>query len=249
MKLRVKATLIHLAGSALVAALCGWLVLGVWYPPPMTTLMGGAVLFGLLVAVDVVLGPALTAVVASDKKPRAELMRDLAVILALQLAALGYGLYTMALARPVVLAFEVDLFRLVAAVDIDKADLSRAPEELRELSWLGPRTLAAVKPSGEAEQLRTIELGLSGIPLAALPEYWRDYSAESAKAWAFAAPIDKLLQAHPDQQQAIESLAKAGSVDASSLRVLPLLARRAEGTVLLAPPDARIVGILLVTLP
>lgn len=244
MSLRLRATGIHLAGSTAVAAIAWWLVFRLWYPAPLDALAGGTTLFMLLVAVDVVIGPALTAVVASGKKPRLELARDLAVILTLQLSAFGYGLYTMALARPVAIAFEVDLFRVVSAIDVDLATLPAAPARLRSLSWSGPKTIAAVKPTDAAEQLRTIELGLAGIALATLPSHWREYAPHSAAAWAAAMPVDLLLKQRPGVAAAVVRIAAQAGVNPVELRTLPLLARRAEWVVLVAAPDARIVGYL-----
>ncbi len=244
MNLRTRAAGLHLLGSLLLAGLAWWLVFRLWYPPPFAELAGGAALFLILVAVDVVIGPALTAVVASPKKPRAELLRDLAVILVLQFAAMGYGLYTMAVARPVAIAFEVDLFRVVSAVDVDETTLSSAPPALRQLSWTGPVVLAAVKPSDPAEQFRTIELGMAGVPLAALPAHWRDYAPSAAKAWAAAQPAAMLIAKQPRQAAAVNAIARAAGVSVNDLRTLPLMARRAEWLALLAAPDARIVGYL-----
>ena len=244
MSLRLRATGIHLAGSTAVAAIAWWLVFRLWYPAPLDALAGGTTLFMLLVAVDVVIGPALTAVVASGKKPRLELARDLAVILTLQLSAFGYGLYTMALARPVAIAFEVDLFRVVSAIDVDLATLSAAPARLRSLSWSGPKTIAAVKPTDAAEQLRTIELGLAGVALATLPIHWREYAPLAAEAWAVAKPVSELLGNGAVAQTDVERIAANAGVATSDLRAIPLLALRAEGMVLLAAPDARVVGVL-----
>ena len=53
------------AGLALVGAV---LVFGVWYPQPYTQLGGGLGLFAILMGVDMVLGPMLTALVASSAK-------------------------------------------------------------------------------------------------------------------------------------------------------------------------------------
>ncbi len=53
---------------AFIAALAAALVFLVWYPSPYSTLAGGTGLFLLIVSVDVVMGPALTAVVASPGK-------------------------------------------------------------------------------------------------------------------------------------------------------------------------------------
>ncbi len=101
---RLRAAAIHLLGSVLVAGIAAFLVFGLWFPGPFLTIAGGAKLFLLVMTVDVISGPALTFVIASAGKPRSEFARDLAVIAVLQLGALGYGLYTMAAARPVAVA-------------------------------------------------------------------------------------------------------------------------------------------------
>ena len=242
--LRFRATVIHLIGSAFVAVLAWWLVSVVWYPDPLTELAGGSALFLILVTVDVVIGPALTAVVADARKGRRELVRDLSVILLLQLSAFAYGMYSMAAARPVALAFEIDLFRVVTAAEVNTQTLAQAPASLRSLSWTGPVTLASVKPTDPAEQLRTIDLGFAGVPLAALPEHWREYAPLASKAWAVAKPVAELLGNRVVAAADIERMALKAGVAQSDLRGIPLLARRAEGVVLLAAPDARVVGIL-----
>jgi len=62
--------------------------------------------------VDVILGPLITLTVFNRSKPRSELVRDLTVVGLIQLAALGYGLWTVFVARPVHLVFEYDRFRV-----------------------------------------------------------------------------------------------------------------------------------------
>ena len=58
----LKAALVHLSGSLLVAVMAASLVFGLWYPYPYRELSGGRDLFFLVVAVDVVCGPLLTLV-------------------------------------------------------------------------------------------------------------------------------------------------------------------------------------------
>ena len=166
------------------------------------------------------------------------------VILLLQLSAFAYGMYSMAAARPVALAFEIDLFRVVTAAEVNTQTLAQAPASLRSLSWTGPVTLASVKPTDPAEQLRTIDLGFAGVPLAALPEHWREYAPLASKAWAVSKPVAELLGNRVVAAADIERMALKAGVAQSDLRGIPLLARRAEGVVLLAAPDARVVGIL-----
>ena len=84
---RVRASLLHLALSALVAATVTVLVLAVWYPTPYHTLSGGLHLLGMMLVVDMVLGPALTFLVYRPTKSHKELTVDFSLIALLQLAA------------------------------------------------------------------------------------------------------------------------------------------------------------------
>ncbi|MDO9315971.1 MAG: TfpX/TfpZ family type IV pilin accessory protein [Burkholderiaceae bacterium] len=239
---RFKAASLHLLASGAVAALSAALVFLIWYPPPYDTLAGGASLFVLIVSVDVVLGPALTAVAASPGKSRSSLLRDLAVIVAIQLAAFGYGLYTMALARPVLLAFEVDRLRVVTAADIDATTLTQAPVGLQSLSWIGPRLIAAPKPIDPAEQMSAVQLGLAGVDLSMQPKYWRDYASQADAVWRVARPVSVLLAKYPQLAPDVAAIARSAGQPPAALRFLPLMSRRASWVSLVASPGAQVVG-------
>jgi len=241
---RLRAAGLHLALSATVALIASLVVFLVWYPSPFAGIAGATHLFLLLVAVDVAMGPALTAVAVSPGKPRAELKRDLAVIVALQLAAFSYGIYTVALARPVALVFELDRMQLVSAADIDPESLAQAPVALRALPWSGPRLLAVVKPTDPTEQFNVIQLGLGGVALAALPRYWRDYPSQAVAAWNAARPASDLLKHYPNSVNDVARMAKAAGVGVPDLRFLPLQARRSESVMLLAAEGNKVVGFL-----
>ena len=235
---------LHLIASAAVAVLAAAVIFLLWFPSPFAVIAGGAELFLLVMSVDVVAGPALTFVAASPGKPRKALSRDLAMIAIVQLSALAYGLYTVSLARPVVVAFEVDRFRVVSAAEIDPASLGESSPEFRSLSWTGPRQLAAVKPIDPAQQLRSIDLGLAGVDLSMEPRNWRPYASEAARAWRTAKPIQAVIQKYPQTRVDVESFARETGQPASALRYLPLQARKTIWTAVLAEPGARIVGYL-----
>lgn len=107
---KFRAAGIHLSVSLAVAALAAWLVFGLWYPYPYREISGGRELFMLVTAVDVVLGPLMTLVVYNRTKSRREKLLDFSVIGALQIAALCYGLWTVAQSRPVHMVFGYDRF-------------------------------------------------------------------------------------------------------------------------------------------
>lgn len=239
---RFKAASLHLLASAFVVALSAVLVFWVWYPPPFAAMAGGSSLFVLIISVDVILGPSLTAVVASPGKERTTLMRDVIVIVIVQLAAFGYGLYTMALARPVALAFEVDRFRVVTAADIETASLAEAPLALQTLPWTGPRLIAAIKPTDPAEQMKALELGLAGFDLSMQPKYWREYAPLADAAWRAARPVPVLIAKYPQVADEVARIAKEVGRPSQALRFLPLMSRRDSWVTLVAEPGARVVG-------
>ena len=176
---RLRASGVHLGASVVVAALAAWLVFGLWYPYPYREISGGRDLFLLVVAVDVVIGPLITLMVFDRRKPWGELRRDLAVVAMLQVAALGYGTWTVAAARPVHLVFELDRFRVVHGVDVPQELLGREPPAVRALPWTGP-TLIAVRPFRDAtENLEVTMAALGGVHIGARPDFWQAYDAAS----------------------------------------------------------------------
>ena len=233
---RVAAVAAHLVLSALVCGLCGWVALRWLYPGTYARMAGGTQLFWMIFAVDVTIGPLLTFVVFDTKKPRADLVRDLAVIAALQCAALAYGAYTLYAARPVALVFEVDRFRLLSPVAILESELPEAPPAFRTLPrgevWmLGARRAA----DGGQERLQAIELALSGYDLAQRPSYWRDYAELKSLALSASRPVDGLVRMQPDARAQVDELAAQARFDPALARFLPVAAHRGEWVAILSP--------------
>src|SRR5689334_16943960 len=65
-----RAALVHLGLSALVGLATAAIVFGLWFPFPYRNLAGGQHLFLVLVGVDVVCGPLLTAILFNPLKSR-----------------------------------------------------------------------------------------------------------------------------------------------------------------------------------
>lgn len=241
---RVRATAIHLLGSLTVATLAAIVIFVFWYPPPYAAIAGGIGLFVLLGAVDVVLGPVLTAVAANPAKRRGAFRRDVAIIVFVQAVAFAYGMHTVAVARPVHLVFEVDRLRVVTAVDFDAEDLAEAPPHLRSLPWSGPTLIAAIRPTAPDEVLRTIDSAMAGVDISMMPRYWRDYGVQADAAWRLARPVPDLLQKHPQAAAGARDIAAKAGQPVEALRFLPLLSRHASWVALVTAPQARIVGYL-----
>src|SRR5215469_16706020 len=95
MKFRLTAFALHLLGSATALILVlGALYLG-WYRWPGWYLSSVLHMVGLVVLVDLALGPTLTFIVATPAKAARVLARDIGIIVTVQIAALIYGTVTL----------------------------------------------------------------------------------------------------------------------------------------------------------
>ena len=177
MNTRIKAFTLHLAISALIALAVMAVVFYFWYPAPLHTAVGVTQIFLILLTVDVILGPLLTLLVY--KVGKKTLVMDLTVIALLQLAALGYGLWTVAEGRPAWLVFAADRFDLVRVLDIDQRKLDQADLTYRQPSLLGPQWAAAVSPiNAEAKSDILLESIFSGVDIAQRPNLYQPLDSQ-----------------------------------------------------------------------
>lgn len=172
MPARITAFLLHLAASGLIALLAMLLVFRLWYPAPLHQALGITHIFLLLLLIDVILGPLLTLLTYQVNKKT--LVMDLAVIATLQLAALGYGLWTVAQGRPAWIVYNIDRFDVVTVVDIDPRQLHETKPHYRNAPWTGHRWVGATRPD-DIEQRNDIlfEAALGGSDIAQRPNLYR----------------------------------------------------------------------------
>jgi hypothetical protein len=241
---RLQASSVHLGISLCIAACAALLVFTLWYPWPYREVSGGRDLFLILVTVDVILGPLITLAIFDRRKPVRELVIDLAVIGCVQLAALGYGLWTVAVARPVHLVFEVDRLRVVHAVDIPEELLAQTPSGIVAEPWTGP-TLLAVRPFHDAAEQGSATLAaLEGVQLSARPDLWQPWAAARERILAAAQSIDALKRKLPSQSALVDAALQRLGRDPHRTRYLPMVSRKIGWTALLDAQTADVVGFL-----
>lgn len=239
---RLRSSGIHLLVSLCIAALSALLVFGLWYPYPYREISDGTELFLLVVTVDIVLGPLITFVVFSRRKLRAVLWHDLVVVGVIQLAALGYGLWTVFVVRPVHLVFEIDRFRVVHAIEVDTDLLSRAPAEFQVLPFVGPSLLAVRPFKDEQEEMNVTMAALQGVSLASQPNLWRPFAEARAEVLKAARPAEQLLARFSSQSPAIHMVLKDVGRSPQNTVYLPLVGRKSFWTVFLDPVTAEVVA-------
>jgi hypothetical protein len=176
---RLRAFGFHLLGSAsLLTLVLGGLYLG-WYRWPGWYLAGAQQVAILVAIVDAALGPLSTLIIASPVKPRRVLARDIAVIVAVQVAALVYGCATLWHGRPLYYAFSVDRLQMVQAYDLDSAEvaLGRSRNPGLAPTWHSlPRWIWAPLPDDPQEQKKIMKAAISGGPdVIQMPRYFKPW--------------------------------------------------------------------------
>lgn len=241
---RIRAAGIHFGLSVLIAALAALLVFGLWYPYPYREISGGRELFLIVVGVDVVLGPLITLAIFNPRKSWRELRLDLGMVVLIQLAALGYGMWTVSVARPVHLVFEIDRFRVVHAIDVPADMLDKKPAGIEAMPLLGP-TLLAVRPfRNAAEKADATFAALGGADLGARPDFWQPYPAAKADVLNAAKPVSQLKTRFPAQAAEIDAVLQQAGRDAAGVAYVPMTGRKSFWTVFVDAATAEVVAFM-----
>ena len=95
----------------------------VWFPHALAAASGGLEGLTIVAAVNFVLGPLLTFVIYDIAKSKAQLARDIGVIVFLQLSCLIAGVFVVYEARPLAVVHVFDTFHVLGQADFDAADL------------------------------------------------------------------------------------------------------------------------------
>jgi hypothetical protein len=179
MGFRLRAFGLHLLGSATALTLIlGALYLG-WYRWPGWYLSSVLHVVGIVVLVDLVIGPTLTLVIANPNKHRRTLARDIAMIIAVQLIALGYGAVTLWGGRPLYYAFSVNSLDMVQASDIEDPERKLALKQNPSFAphWYSlPRWIWAPLPedTATAEKIVTGSI-FGGHDVTDMPRYFKPW--------------------------------------------------------------------------
>lgn len=218
----LRAAAIHLILSAVVAALAAVLVFRIWYPNPFRELTGGVQLFLVVVGVDLVCGPLLTWVIFNPLKPRRELVTDVSVVALIQLAALAYGLYSVAVARPIYVVYEVDRFQVVTMADVQPNALRPELGGLHRVPWAGPRIIGVRDPKDAQESISSLDLSLQGIEPSARPDWWQSYEQTKPKVLLRAQPVSVLRAKQPEMAASIDRAVVDSGRAEEDLRWVPM---------------------------
>jgi len=235
---RLKFFLSHLSTSVIIVLFVIWLVFFIWYPSPLATAVGVTHIFLMLLAIDVILGPFLGLLVYKEGKKT--LKFDLSVIILIQIAALCYGVYSIAQGRPVWLAYNVDRIELVRNNEIIQDHVDQAQTQFQHPSWLKPRYVgvAFAKDANQRDNDLFAE-ALGGISIAQKPERYVEIEQVKLKIQQHAQDLALLAQ-YNDKVLVKKILAQYPQANA----FVPLKANAVDMTVLVNRDTAEIIKIV-----
>ena len=247
LKRRINAAGVHFGLSLLLAAIAGVLVFAVWYPHPYWEISGGPKLFLLMTTVDVIMGPLMTFVVFNVAKRRVELFRDLTIIGFIQAAALAYGLWIVAVVRPVHLVFEIDRFRVVHAIEVPAELLDQALPDLQRLPLSGPTLLSIREFKDSNESFESIMAELRGSAISFRPGMWQSYAKAKPQVVHRAKPLSELKKRFPARTDEINSALASWWVTTeekhgTSVGYIPMVGRVGFWTVFIDTKTADIIS-------
>lgn len=176
---RLRFFLGHLTCSISLALFMIGILFFVWYPAPLAHTEGVTKIFLMLLAIDVILGPLLTLLVYKEGKKTLKL--DLSIIIAVQLLAMSYGVYSIAKSRPVWIAQNGSIFQLVRANAVLVEDQAKA--EYRHQGWGKPQWVAVDQTHPQYQRYAEQTL---------VPNLYTPLSAAQSRIAQFAQPLENL---------------------------------------------------------
>lgn len=237
MRCRLRASGLHLGVSLAIAATLVLLVTQVWYPDHLFTLAQGRHIFFTVVACDVVLGPTMTLLVFNVRKPHRELVVDVAIIAAVQLAALGYGVSTLLAARPAYIVYNVGQFNVPLADEMSVGLHDRAGRSTVRVPWIGPKLVGALLPKDPQQRTRLLfAAAFRGGDVYQMTRYFVPYDQVRSEVLAHAKGPAQIAHALGMSPAAVTDAVSATARKRASVKYLPLVVRN---SVALAMVDGR----------
>jgi hypothetical protein len=247
--LRPKAFALHLAGSAIALTLVFGLLYFGWYRWPGWYLAGAVRVALVVVAVDVVLGPLITLIIANPRKPRRELRRDIAMVVVVQVMALAYGALTLWHGRPLYYTFSADRLEMVQAYDLDPKEIALARQSNPRLApyWYSrPRWIWAPLPADadEAQKIVTGSVFGSGKDVIQMPRYFKPWPDALPALGQQLHALGDLKMFTPPEKQALNGKLAALGIAANQPDALPMWGRGRPLLAVIEPASGQVRAIL-----
>ncbi len=248
MKFRFQAFGLHLLASAAILSLTlGTLYLG-WYYWPGWYLADVPRVVAVMAGVDVVLGPTLTLIIATPKKSRRELTRDISMIAAVQLIALIYGAASLWHGRPLYYAFSENVLQMVQAYDLDadEVELARRQNAPYLPHWYSlPRWIWAPLPEDPHERSKIVESAVNGgLDVISMPRYFKRWDDGLPALRMQLKKVDDVAYFSLTEKKRLKERMRASGLATDQKNAMPLTGRGHPLLAVMDPSSLKITAIL-----
>ena len=248
MRFRLGALSLHLLASACVLSLVlGTLYLG-WYHWPGWYLTDVVRVVIVMAGVDVVVGPLLTFVIARSSKPRRELVRDISVIVVIQLFALIYGTASLWKGRPLYYAYSETVLQLVQAYDIDSDEWIRGRAQNPDLAphWYSlPRWIWAPLPEDAETRGKIVGSAIAGgDDVISMPRYFKIWEQGLPGLRTQLKKIDDVAYFQAADRKKLKERMRAAGLATDQMNSMALTGRGRPLLAVFDPASAKMIAIL-----
>jgi hypothetical protein len=229
MRFRLKAFGLHLlASSCALSLILGALYLG-WYRWPGWYLADVVRVVIVMAGVDIVLGPLLTFVIARSSKPRRELVRDISMIVVVQLCALIYGTASLWSGRPLYYAYSETVLQLVQSYDIDAEEAARGRRQNPGFAphWYSlPRWIWAPLPQDPTLSSQIVQSAIAGgDDVISMPRYFRPWAEGLPALRTHLKKVDDVAYFMGADKKRLKERMRAAGIATDQLNSMPLIGR------------------------
>jgi hypothetical protein len=243
MRFRLTAFGLHLLGSACALSLVlGGLYLG-WYHWPGWYLTAATRILLIVMLVDLVLGPTLTLIIANPKKPPRTLVRDIAMIVTVQLAALIYGAATLWHGRPLYYTFSVNRLETVQASDLEKPEIVLALKENPSFAphWYSlPRWVWAPLPEDAHKAMDIVQSATfgEGQDVIDMPRYFKPWEAGLPQLRQRLGTVADIIYFSKEEQKVLQSRMASLGISTQQKNTLVMWGGTAQRLLVVFDPDS-----------
>ncbi len=247
MRFRLKALGLHLlASTCALSLILGTLYFG-WYRWPAWYLTDVARVVIVMAGVDIVVGPLLTFVIARSTKPRRELVRDISMIVAVQLCALIYGTASLWNGRPLYYAYSESVLQLVQSYDIDAEESARGSRQNPQFAphWYSlPRWIWAPLPQDSAVSRQIVQSAISGgDDVISMPQYFKPWQDGLPELRTHLKKVDDVAYFAPADKRKLKERMQSAGLASDQLNSMPLIGRGRPLLAVFDPATVKIAAI------
>jgi hypothetical protein len=229
MAFRLKLFGLHLLTSACVLALVWAVFYFGWYRWPGWYLTGVLGVAAIMAGVDVVLGPSLTLIIANPNKTRRELTRDIGVIAAVQLVAMGYGAITLWHGRPLYYTYSERFLQIVQASDLDPREVAMGQKLNPALAphWYSlPRWIYVPLPKDPKMRDQIVAASITGgDDVIQMPRYYQPWQNGLADLRSSLRVVSKMTELGLHDKERVGARMKKLGLPTDQPIALPMLGR------------------------